>query len=168
MKRVWAWTWCARLGHTVGITSSIVADMRKQKDFVIKDFYENWYEYIRTSNNILNEKFMQWNEILEGYDFTRYIFDYEYMDDIGYLRRPETLQDLQHFLNKYYAQYDTQHLVDLFDIMYYTPAYNYPYTRNGKTINHGGMHGIYKYSSFIGLNRKNSGWKCSVLTKKVD
>lgn len=168
MKRVWAWTWCARLGHTVGITSSIVADMRKQKDFVIKDFYENWYEYIRTSTNILNEKFMQWNEILEGYDFTRYIFDYEYMDDIGYLRRPETLQDLHQFLNKYYAHYDTQHLVDLFDMMYYTPAYNYPYTRHGKTVNHGGMHGIYKYSSFIGLNRKNSGWKCSVLTKKVD
>ena len=109
---------------------------------------------------------MQWNEILEGYDFTRYIFDYEYMDDIGYLRRPETLKDLHQFLNKYYAHYDTQHLVDLFDMMYYTPAYNYPYTRHGKTVNHSGMHGIYKYSSFIGLNRKNNGWKCSVLTKK--
>jgi putative methyltransferase len=162
MKQTWEWTWCARLGHTVGITNQIVKELRNEFDIKIVDFYENWYRYIKNSSGILNEKYRQWIKILDKNDFQTYIFDYTYIDDLGYLRRKETLEDLRNFLLNYYPDSDADHYVQLFDIYYYTPAYTYPYTAGEYIVDHPGMGSVRKYSAFIGLNRKNRGWKCGI------
>lgn len=162
MKEVWAWTWCARLGHTVGITNEIVKQLKARSVTTIVEFYENWYQYIKTSTGILNEKYRIWNQILERNDFQTYIFDYTYLDDIGYLRREETLDDLQSFISEYYPDEDPAYYAEVFDMYYYTPAYEYPRIKNGFKIDHPGMGTVKTYSAFIGLNRKNRGWKCGI------
>lgn len=162
MKQTWEWTWCARLGHTVGITNQIVKELKADLDIKIVDFYENWYCYIKNSSGILNEKYNQWIAILDNNDFQTYIFDYTYIDDIGYLRRKETLSDLKNFLLHYYPSVDADRYVQIFDIYYYTPAYTYPYVVGEYTVDHPGMGSVLTYSAFIGLNRKNRGWKCGI------
>lgn len=162
LRRVWQWSWCARLGHTLGITN-VIADKCKQLGIDTKDFYDSWYEYIKTSNSILNEKFEQWNKCLDVYDYMKYNFNYEYLDDIGYYRREETIKDLEQFLD--FIGVDNT-ISKLFDIYYYTPAYTYPKTFGDITVDHKGMGSVKRYSSYIGLNRKNSGWKCKELDIK--
>lgn len=165
VKKVWEWTWCARLGHTVGITNVIVGEMRKEHNISIEDFYKKWYNYIRTSNGILNEKFLEWKDILDDDDFNRYIFDYSYIEDIGHLRRNETLIDIKSFIEENYSEMDASKYVELFDMTYYTPAYSYPYEINGYVVSHKGMGTVKNYAAFIGLNRKNRGWKCGIQKK---
>ncbi len=161
-KEVWAWTWCARLGHTFGITNEIVKKLKTDGVTTIVEFYENWYHYIKTSNGILNKKYSEWINILINNDFQTYIFDYSYIDDIGYLCRKQTLDDLYNFITKYYSTVDAKEYVQLFDMYYYTPEYKYPRIQNGYKIYHDGMGTVKKYSAFIGLNRKNRGWKCGI------
>lgn len=165
MKQTWEWTWCARLGHTVGITNEIVKRLKEDLDISIVEFYENWYQYIKTSTGILNEKYLQWRIILDDDDFQTYIFDYTYIDDIGHLRRADTLNDLYSFMCTYYPSVDAEEYVQLFDMYYYTPEYTYPREQNGYTIDHPGMGSVKKYSAFIGLNRKNRGWRCGIQKK---
>lgn len=165
MKQTWEWTWCARLGHTVGITNEIVKRLKEDLDISIVEFYENWYQYIKTSTGILNEKYLQWRTILNDDDFQTYIFDYTYIDDIGHLRRADTLNDLYSFMCEYYPSVDAEEYVQLFDMYYYTPEYTYPREQNGYTIDHPGMGSVKKYSAFIGLNRKNRGWRCGIQKK---
>ena len=165
MKQTWEWTWCARLGHTVGITNEIVKRLKEDLDISIVEFYENWYQYIKTSTGILNEKYLQWRIILDDDDFQTYIFDYTYIDDIGHLRRADTLNDLYSFMCEYYPSVDAEEYVQLFDMYYYTPEYTYPREQNGYTIDHPGMGSVKKYSAFIGLNRKNRGWRCGIQKK---
>lgn len=161
MKKIWKWTWCARLGHTLGITNEIVKYLFNKK-YSIKEFYNNWFYFISTSKGLLNKKFNEWNVYLESYDFQSFIFKYDYLDDIGWHFRDQTLKDLTIFLSEYYNKENTDKLISLFDTYYYTPDYIYPRIINGITISHPGMGQIKNYSSFIGLNRKNKGWRCGI------
>tara|TARA_B110000503_G_C7125390_1_gene404351 strand:+ start:100 stop:1857 length:1758 start_codon:yes stop_codon:yes gene_type:complete len=161
LMKVWQWTWCARLGHTLGITN-ILAEKCEEYGIDAKTFYNTWFEYISTSNGILNEKFVEWNKLLDDYDFIKYNFDYGYLDDIGYNKRSETILELKEFLQLLNVNDNTY---ELFDIFYYTPEYNYPKTFGDITVDHTGMGSIKKYSAYIGLNRKNSGWRCKILEK---
>jgi len=159
LKKVWQWSWCARLGHTLGITN-VIADKCKELGITTKKFYDKWFEYIRSSKGILNEKFELWNQFLSEYDYMKYNFNYEYLDDIGHSRRKETIKDIKQFLE--FINIDNS-IAYLFDIYYYTPEYTYPKTFGDITVDHKGMGSVKKYSSYIGLNRKNSGWKCKEL-----
>ena len=162
MTKVWQWTWCARLGHTLGITNEIVKFLFN-KGYSVKEFYNNWFDFIANSKGILNKKFNKWNVHLTSYNFQKYIFEYDYLNDIGRYKRNETLIDLKVFLETYYKQENIDILVNLFDVYHYTPEYNYPRTINNITVTHHGMGSIKNYSSFIGLNRKNKGWQCGIV-----
>jgi radical SAM superfamily enzyme YgiQ (UPF0313 family) len=156
---VWRWTWCARLGHTLGITN-IIAEKCKEQGIDTKTFYNKWFEFVKNSNTIFTEKFNQWLVYLNEYDFIKYVLTYDYLDDIGHLRRNETIDALKSFV----ATLDVDDKIyELFDVFYFTPEYTYPKTFGNTVVDHPGMGSIKKYSSYIGLNRKSSGWRCKIV-----
>jgi len=162
MVILWQWVWCARLGHTFGITNIIMSFLLEKK-YDVKKFYNNWFNYIKNSTGLLNKKFKEWNNYLKSYDYNRFMSEYDYMSDIGRYERNETKKDLKIFLEEYYEKEDIDMLVDLFELYYFNPDYTYPKTINNVTVTHKGMGHIKSYSSFIGLTRKNKGWKCGIM-----
>ena len=158
--KVWQWTWCARLGHTLGITNTI-AEKCKPLGIDTKTFYNSWFDFIKNGNTIFTEVFNIWDQYLKDYDLMKYNFDYGYLDDLGNERRTETLSALQKFL--FTLGVDSE-LYKIFDMFYYTPSYTYPKTFGNITVDHQGMGSIKNYSAYIGLNRKNSGWRCNIVS----
>ena len=163
LMKVWQWTWCARLGHTLGVTN-MIAEQCKDRGIDTKTFYNQWFEFVKNSKTIFTEKFNEWKKYLDNYDFIKYNFDYGYLDDIGYKRRTETIDALREFLLTLSVNGD---LYTLFDMYYYTPEYNYPKTFGNVIVDHPGMGSIKKYSAYIGLNRKNSGWRCNLINSDL-
>jgi hypothetical protein len=84
------------------------------------------------------------------------------MQDIGYLRRQETMQDLKLFVEMYWPHSDSAQCIELFDINYFTPDYQYPRQQGQYHITHSGTGDVARYSDFIRLSRKNKGWRCQV------
>lgn len=160
--QLWQWTWCANLGHTLGLVNHISKHVCSEQNCSTKEFYENWYRYIKNSNGILNEKYMHWQQLLDQYNFIEYTGNFDYMQDIGYLRRQETMQDLKLFVETYWPHCDSAQCIELFDINYFTPDYQYPRQQGQYHITHGGTGDVARYSDFIRLSRKNKGWRCQV------
>ena len=170
LQRSWQWTWCARLGHVLGITNIILEEIRKTKQLSSETFYTKWYEYITTSSGLLNEKFIQWCDLyLTSNQFINYTYEFGYMEELGNTRRSELLVELETFLssNFSYLDLDFKDLVEYFNVAYFNSNISYPIYYKSVIIDHSGMGIFDKFNMFIGMTRRQGGWRCSITNKET-
>ncbi|MEK9570186.1 MAG: radical SAM protein [Paracoccaceae bacterium] len=159
----WQWTWCARLGHVLGITNIIMEQMKKYCDVSARDFYSLWFEFITKSDGILNEKFREWTDkYLKKNEFVSYTYEFEYLEDLGNRKRANLLTELNNFLHKNFPSIPNEAIVDYFDHVYFNPNVSYPIIYKGLKIDHPGMGIFDQFYMFVGMTRRHGGWRCSV------
>lgn len=163
LLKSWKWTWCARLGHVLGITNIILEEIRKIQEVTSRDFYTKWFTYVTSSSGLLNEKYNEWvQKYLNENEFVGYTYEFQYLEDLGNLKRTILLSELSEFLGLNYPDVDSESILDYFNLAFFNPNISYPVEYKGLIIDHPGMGIFNEFYMFVGMTRRHGGWRCSV------
>lgn len=169
LLKSWQFTWCARLGHVLGLTNILLEKLQEKYDITPRKFYGKWFNYVTSSSGIINEAFQNWNKkYLLDNEFVSFTYEFGYLEKLGNTHRNQTLKELEEFIEANFDHVknkDLKEALEFFDIAYYNPNLNYPYKFKDMIIDHPGP-GIFEdYYMFVGMTRRHGGWRCKIKMK---
>ena len=98
MREMFEWTWCTRLGHEFNFTRELADYCQKHNLATLREFYDSFYEYIKSSDGILNKAYV--DHLLfrtEKYEYTLAMKNIAFRDRLSLEDRELVYQDIKTF-----------------------------------------------------------------------
>jgi len=102
MAEMFKWTWCTRLGHEFNFTRELANYCEKHNIVSLREFYDKFYEYIKSSNGILHQCYV--DHLLfrtDNYEYTLALKNIGFRDSLSLDDRDLVKQDIKSFASQF-------------------------------------------------------------------
>jgi hypothetical protein len=102
MAEMFKWTWCTRLGHEFNFTRELANYCEKHNIVSLREFYDKFYEYIKNSNGILHQCYV--DHLLfrtDNYEYTLALKNIGFRDSLSLDDRDLVKQDIKSFASQF-------------------------------------------------------------------
>jgi putative methyltransferase len=102
MAEMFKWTWCTRLGHEFNFTRELANYCEKHNIANLREFYDKFYEYIKNSNGILHQYYV--DHLLfrtDNYEYTLALKNIGFRDSLSLDDRDLVKQDIKSFASQF-------------------------------------------------------------------
>jgi len=102
MAEMFKWTWCTRLGHEFNFTRELANYCEKHNIASLREFYDKFYEYIKNSNGILHQCYV--DHLLfrtDNYEYTLALKNIGFRDSLSLDDRDLVKQDIKSFASQF-------------------------------------------------------------------
>jgi len=125
MREMFQWTWCTRLGHEFNFTRELAVYCEKHNIAALREFYDNFYEYIKSTDGILHQAYV--DHLLfrtEKYEYTLALANVQFRDNLSLEYRDLVKEDIKIFASRYNLPND---LIEYNDAKMFRGDVNYPW-----------------------------------------
>jgi radical SAM superfamily enzyme YgiQ (UPF0313 family) len=127
LKYIWEWTWCTRLGHEYNFTRDIADFMVANNMCTRLEFYDEFYEFVRTSSGKINNAFKFAKSRIDNHVFGLASQSMGFRESLSIDNREHTYCEIADFVKQFDLETELQQeLVRFCEARLYNPQIEYP------------------------------------------